>query len=67
MFKCSEKFSASDELLIYFTLGTKAKPKLVLHTHASYPVGHLTTMYWIGLKRGYLHYNISAPEWAKHA
>jgi acetyl-CoA synthetase len=67
VFKSSEKFFASDELLIYFTSGTTAKPKLVLHTHASYPVGHLTTMYWIGLKRGYLHYNISAPGWAKHA
>lgn len=66
-FKNSEKFFPTDELLIYFTSGTTAKPKLVLHTHVSYPVGHLTTMYWIGLKRGYLHYNISAPGWAKHA
>ena len=38
--------------LLYFTSGTTAKPKLVLHTHQSYPVGHLSTMYWIGLRRG---------------
>src|SRR5512134_2617057 len=59
--------SADDPLLLYFTSGTTAKPKLVLHTHASYPVGHLSTMYWIGLMPGDVHYNISSPGWAKHA
>jgi acetyl-CoA synthetase len=58
---------ASDPLLLYFTSGTTAKPKLVLHSHQSYPVGHLTTMYWIGLKPGDIHFNISSPGWAKHA
>jgi acetyl-CoA synthetase len=58
---------ANDPLLLYFTSGTTAKPKLVLHTHASYPVGHLSTMYWIGLREGDLHWNISSPGWAKHA
>jgi acetyl-CoA synthetase len=58
---------ADDPLLLYFTSGTTAKPKLVLHTHQSYPVGHLSTMYWIGLKEGDVHYNISSPGWAKHA
>jgi acetyl-CoA synthetase len=57
----------SDTLLLYFTSGTTAKPKLVEHTHASYPVGHLSTMYWIGLERGDVHLNISSPGWAKHA
>jgi acetyl-CoA synthetase len=56
-----------DPLLLYFTSGTTAKPKMVLHTHASYPVGHLSTMYWIGLFPGDLHWNISSPGWAKHA
>jgi acetyl-CoA synthetase len=58
---------ASDPLLLYFTSGTTAKPKLVEHTHASYPVGHLSTMYWIGLRPGDVHLNVSSPGWAKHA
>ena len=59
--------AARDTLLLYFTSGTTAKPKLVEHTHASYPVGHLSTMYWIGLEPGDVHLNISSPGWAKHA
>jgi acetyl-CoA synthetase len=58
---------ADDPLLLYFTSGTTALPKLVEHTHASYPVGHLSTMYWIGLRPGDVHLNISSPGWAKHA
>ena len=58
---------ADDPLLLYFTSGTTSKPKLVLHTHQSYPVGHLSTMYWIGLQPGDVHLNISSPGWAKHA
>ena len=58
---------ATDPLLLYFTSGTTALPKLVLHTHQSYPVGHLSTMYWLGLREGDLHWNISSPGWAKHA
>ncbi|ALG11053.1 AMP-dependent synthetase [Kibdelosporangium phytohabitans] len=59
--------AATDTLLLYFTSGTTAKPKLVRHTHASYPIGHLSTMYWIGLEPGDVHLNISSPGWAKHA
>jgi acetyl-CoA synthetase len=58
---------ASDPFLLYFTSGTTALPKLVLHTHQSYPVGHLATMYWIGLRPDDIHLNISSPGWAKHA
>ncbi|HTY02944.1 MAG TPA: AMP-binding protein [Rhodocyclaceae bacterium] len=58
---------ASDPLLLYFTSGTTSKPKLVLHSHQTYPVGHLSTMYWIGLQPGDVHLNISSPGWAKHA
>jgi acetyl-CoA synthetase len=57
----------SDPLLLYFTSGTTAKPKLVLHSQYSYPVGHLSTMYWIGIRPGDVHWNISSPGWAKHA
>jgi acetyl-CoA synthetase len=58
---------ATDPLLLYFTSGTTALPKLVQHSHQSYPVGHLATMYWIGLRPGDVHLNISSPGWAKHA
>ena len=58
---------ASDTLLLYFTSGTTALPKLVEHTHVSYPIGHLSTMYWLGLRPGDVHMNISSPGWAKHA
>jgi acetyl-CoA synthetase len=58
---------ASDPLLLYFTSGTTALPKLVEHTHISYPIGHLSTMYWIGLQPGDVHLNVSSPGWAKHA
>ncbi|MEV0555972.1 AMP-binding protein [Streptomyces sp. NPDC050597] len=58
---------ADDPLMLYFTSGTTARPKLVEHTHTSYPIGHLSTMYWIGLKPGDVHLNISSPGWAKHA
>jgi acetyl-CoA synthetase len=63
----TEVTRASDPMLLYFTSGTTAKPKLVVHTHQSYPVGHLSTMYWIGLQAGDRHWNISSPGWAKHA
>ena len=56
-----------DRLLLYFTSGTTSRPKLVVHTQRSYPVGHLSTMYWLGLRPGDVHLNISSPGWAKHA
>lgn len=59
--------SADDPVLLYFTSGTTSRPKLVLHSHRTYPVGHLTTMYWLGLLPRDMHLNISSPGWAKHA
>jgi acetyl-CoA synthetase len=59
--------AADDPLQLYFTSGTTTKPKLVMHTHASYPVGHLSTMYWLGLQPGDIHLNLSSPGWAKHS
>ncbi len=56
-----------EPLLLYFTSGTTARPKLVEHTHTSYPVGHLSTAYWIGLRPGDVHLNVSSSGWAKHA
>lgn len=58
---------AEDPLLLYFTSGTTSRPKLVMHSHQSYPVGHLSTMYWIGIQPGDIHLNVSQPGWAKHA
>ncbi|HEX7323969.1 MAG TPA: AMP-binding protein [Rhodanobacteraceae bacterium] len=58
---------ADDPLIYYFTSGTTSQPKLVVQTHASYPIGHLTTLYWIGIRPGGVHFNLSSPGWAKHA
>lgn len=66
-FQPEGKTLATDPQLLYFTSGTTSKPKLVLHSHQSYPVGHLSTMYWLGLQPGDIHWNISSPGWAKHA
>ncbi len=66
-FKPDVQTKVTDSLFLYFTSGTTAQPKMVLHTNGSYPIGHLSTMYWIGLGEGDLHLNISSPGWAKHA
>jgi len=66
-FRPSAPTGADDPMLLYFTSGTTAKPKLVLHSQRSYPVGALSTMYWLGLQPGDIHVNISSPGWAKHA
>ncbi|MGH8862752.1 MAG: AMP-binding protein [Jatrophihabitantaceae bacterium] len=66
-FTADQPTRSDDPLLLYFTSGTTALPKLVEHTHVSYPIGHLSTMYWIGLQPGDVHLNVSSPGWAKHA
>jgi acetyl-CoA synthetase len=67
VFTPAQATRAGDLLFLYFTSGTTARAKLVAHTHQSYPFGHLTTMYWIGLQPGDVHLNLSSPGWAKHA
>ena len=61
------KLAVTEPLLEYFTSGTTAAPKLVRHSRQSYPVGHLSTLYWLGLKPNDVHWTISSPGWAKHA
>lgn len=58
---------SDDALFYFFTSGTTGLPKIVTHTHFTLPFGHLTTSAWIGLRYGDIHYNISAPGWAKFA
>lgn len=57
---------ADDPMLLYFTSGTTSRPKMVLHSHRSYPVGHLASMYWVGVQPGDTHLSIGAPGWAGH-
>jgi len=58
---------SSDPLFLFFTSGTTGLPKVVTHTHASYPIGHLTTTAWIGVRPDDVHANISQAGWAKFA
>ena len=67
VFRAAAPTPADALMLLYFTSGTTAKPKLVAHSQTSYAVGHLSTAYWIGLRRGDVHLNLSSPGWAKHA
>lgn len=66
-FETDGPFKADEPLMIYFTSGTTSQSKMVEHTQVSYPVGHLSTMYWIGLEPGDVHLNVASPGWGKHA
>lgn len=66
IFEAPTETVADDPMLLYFTSGTTSRPKMVLHSHQSYPVGHLATMYWIGAKPGDIHMAIGTPGWAGH-
>ena len=63
----TKRTASGDAAIIYFTSGTTSLPKIVEHSHVSYPLGHLTTMSWLGVRPGDTHLVISAPGWGKHA
>ena len=59
---------ASDPLVVYFTSGTTGYPKMVLNTHASYPIGHVTTgKFWLDNRPTDLHWTLSDTGWAQAA
>ncbi len=63
-----EKTRSDDPMLLYFTSGTVSYPKMVIHTQASYGIGHLiTAKYWQDLKPVDLHWTISDMGWSKAA
>jgi acyl-coenzyme A synthetase/AMP-(fatty) acid ligase len=61
------KTRSDDPCLVYFTSGTVGYPKMVLHTQASYPIGHtITAKYWLDLHEDDLHWNLSEMGWANY-
>jgi acetyl-CoA synthetase len=60
--------AATDPMLLYFTSGTVSYPKMVMHTQASYGIGHIiTARYWQDLREGDVHWALSDMGWAKAA
>lgn len=62
------KTRSEDNAILYFTSGTTGYPKMTVHTHASYPIGHIITgKFWLDLTPDDLHWNLSDTGWAKAA
>ena len=57
----------NDPLLLYFTSGTTAQPKMVQHVQ-SYALGHeITARFWHDLGPDDIHWTVSDTGWAKAA
>jgi|GEM_PF-4813 len=66
--KRNARTKSDDTLLLYFTSGTVSYPKMVLHTQASYAIGHIiTATFWQDLKPTDLHWTLTDTGWAKAA
>jgi acetyl-CoA synthetase/medium-chain acyl-CoA synthetase len=64
----AERTCADDPGIIFFTSATTGDPKMVLHTQASYGLGHrLTGGLWLDCKPDDVHWNISDLGWGKAA
>jgi len=54
--------------IVFFTSATTGDPKMVVHTQASYGLGHrVTGRYWLDLGPEDVHWNISDLGWGKAA
>ena len=63
-----ERTRSDDPGILYFTSATTGEPKMVLHSQASYGLGHrLTGELWLDLKPDDLHWNLSDLGWGKAA
>ncbi|MHA7854673.1 AMP-binding protein [Marinobacter shengliensis] len=67
IFEPDGKTDSNSPLFAYFTSGTTSRPKLVYHSNQSYPIGHLSSLFWNGVRPGDVHFNLSPPGWAKHS
>ena len=63
-----ERTRSGDPGLLYFTSATTGEPKMVLHTQASYGLGHRATgEWWLDLHPEDIHWNVSDLGWGKAA
>ena len=56
-----------DPMLLYFTSGTTGQPKMALHMHGYAHAHTVTGKFWLDLRKGDLHWNLSDTGWGKAA